>query len=261
MSHTPRFLNGTVFKRYLNAVRTTVIPLEPVVLFQIACDGAGEVFVDDSPAHLPVSVVGTAVATLTTIDQNSDVTLFGLPTMHAERIAGSAPRRYIEVSANEEIAPESNLCLEWWGYPITGSANSECPALARIRLDNQSVLMGMKHAATPTMRFYAGVEGVNNSGSQPYLFDQWNYCAIQYVAADKKAYCSVNNVLVNTMTFVNGLTATLSTSFVGLLLSSGTTGNFNRIWESRLAQIRCTRGNLYGSSAAPIPAGPWPKFP
>lgn len=237
------------------------IPPEPVVLYQLAMDGAGIAFEDSGPSHLPVTLTSTPAASFTTIDQNSGVTLFGLPTMAASRTANAGTRRYLRLQNNDVFTLQNNMCLEYWVYPISVSGpGTESPGHVYHIWPGGDVIgsRGASAAGSQLLQVGGRFGDISPGGFIPLSLNAWHYVAEQYVAATNQIFCSLDGALVGVMG--SPVSVLPVTSYEARILNSFSSALSNRAWSLRMAQVRCTRGNLYGSAAAPVPVAPWPKF-
>lgn len=234
-------------------------PVPPVnpVLYLLAMDGSGTTFVDDGPDHLTVSRVGGVSDIIT---QNSDVTLFGLPTGLFNRPVGNVPLAGLEwTNPSKVLAVGDDYCIEWWEYFVSGTISASS-LLQHALLWTGSNLSNfvMYSGVAGNFVFFTNSSGVPSSLAIVASALNWHYCAMQYVAADDKTYCSMDGALVATLNSLDNPGTV--TGFRGRAFCNNPGSSTSRIFSSRLAQVRGTKANLYGSSAAPVPTGPWPKF-
>jgi len=236
-----------------------VPPVPPVnpVLYLLAMDGSGTTFVDDGPDHLTVSRVGGIGDT---IEQNSDVTLFGLPTGYINRISTATTYAGLQwTNPAKTCLPTDDYCIEWFIYPINGTVIETMHMLqhALLWLPGNNSSFGNTFGNGGNTRCYVNIGGIPSSGSISTPNNSWSYLAMQYLASDNQVYCSCNGSLVATL---NAQPVSNASSFRGRVFTNLPGAGSGRLYSARMAQVRGTLANLYGSSAAPVPTGPWPKF-
>lgn len=257
MSHIP---GGMIPHRYLNAIRPNRVVPDPFfasVLLLLPLSDSGSTVTDYSSFANPVTTVGTPTVN-SIFDQNNGNTLFTENTLQAQKNLGGIERvTAYTVNNASQIGANDDLVFEGWFYYT--NCNTVSSALARFTQGVGNNRWGIEPTAlTPNnITWRTSVATATNQAG--ITWNAWHYFAMQTVDASNLTYCSIDGVLLQTL-FTSNPGSVQWQCFVGGNVDTAPPGPTADTYNVRYAQIRATKANRYGSTAAPVPSRPWPTF-
>lgn len=265
MSSTPLPQSGTPFKRYLNAVRTQRAsappPVDPFfddVFLLTPLSGSGQDFVDYSPesANNILTIQNGIAGPLGVYEQNNAVPLFGsVNTLRCERQTTQAGSLAYFTNSGYSILSTDDVCSEIW-FNCDVFSSTQAYYLWLLLQNSPGTYTQVFHEirqfnSTRARAIGSGLPRVNIDGP----LSTWYYVAIQTISGTGLAYVSANGVSLGTTPSL-GLSRTGFRCYLPHFssLALGSSGKFAG------GQLRLTKANRYGTSAAPVPTAPWPTM-
>lgn len=197
-----------------------------------------------------------------TVTQDNTVPLFGLNTLHVERTTAQNVVLMNFILNSHRLNPALPYCIEFW-YNIIGKASVHTMNPIMCDLASQS----SPGVYNGNLVQFAGTGNANTRATctPGALFDytvplnQWNYYAFQYVPGATPTTYATHNASFGAFALPWDL-PTNPPALDGIRMRglAGVSGVGTRSYNIRTAQLRVTAANRYGTSAAPIPTGPWP---
>lgn len=242
---------GLVAKRFKNAIRPPggrVDPFWSSVMVLAPLDGTGPVLQNLAPNDFQFVSEGTGTFIHT---QDDTIPLFGRNTLHIEKtVSETYYRQFVDAPAAVYTAG-TDVCCEYWVNNQDASAVSGAPNEMQFGLNlsgsYNTRTIAVQKLGTTLRRCLASpnqdVAALLNSG--------WHYCAVQYIGSLGRVYFSMDGVLIG-----NG--TRLLTTLTGWRFFMPYNVSNSVLYTLRVAQMRLTFANRYGTQAAPVPSGPWP---